>query len=143
MTPYRYPVPPHARLHLYSPVPAWFLTIWPTAQSKIMEVRGKTVNTIMQDLRFALRMLRKNPGFTTVAVLVLAIGIGASTAIFSVVDAVLLRLPYPNAARLVAIQDNYANYGNVSISYPQYLYWKDQRQIFDHVITLSNGSATF
>ena len=100
------------------------------------------MNTIMQDLRFALRMLRKNPGFTTVAVLVLAIGIGASTAIFSVVDAVLLRLPYPNADRLVAIQDSYASYGNVTISYPQYLYWKDQRQIFDHVITLSNGSAT-
>jgi predicted permease len=96
----------------------------------------------MQDVRFALRMLRKNPGFTTVAVLVLAVGIGASTAIFSVVDAVLLRaLPYPNADRLVTIQDSYSNFGNVTISYPQYLYWKDQRQIFDHVFTLSSGSA--
>jgi putative ABC transport system permease protein len=106
-----------------------------------MEFDGKTVNSFVQDLRFALRMLRKNPGFTTVAVLVLAIGIGASTAIFSVVDAVLLRLPYPNADRLVAIQDSYADFGNVTISYPQYLYWKNQRQIFDHVITLSQGSA--
>jgi putative ABC transport system permease protein len=96
----------------------------------------------MQDARFALRMLRKNPGFTTVAILVLATGIGATTAIFSVVDAVLLRaLPYPNAERLVTIQDSYSNFGNVTISFPQYLYWKDQRQIFDHVFTLSSGSA--
>jgi putative ABC transport system permease protein len=101
------------------------------------------MNSFMQDLRFAVRVLRKNPGFTTVAVLVLAIGIGASTAIFSVVDAVLLRaLPYPNADRLVTIQDSYSSYGNVSISFPQYLYWKDQRQIFDHVITVSNSSAS-
>src|SRR5262245_36738731 len=96
----------------------------------------------MQDLRFALRMLRKNPGFTTVAVLVLAVGIGASTAIFSVVDAVLLRaLPYPNADRLVVIRDRYQEIGNVPISYPQYLYWKDQHQIFDHVITQYESSA--
>jgi putative ABC transport system permease protein len=97
---------------------------------------------LVQDLRFALRMLRKNLGFAIVAVLVLAIGIGASTAIFSVVDAVLLRaLPFPDADRLVAIQDSYSSFGNVPVSYPQYLYWKDQRQIFEHVITASNGSA--
>jgi putative ABC transport system permease protein len=101
------------------------------------------MNSVLQDLRFAVRVLRKNPGFTTVAVLVLAIGIGASIAIFSVVDAVLLRsLPYPNANRLVAIQDSYPSFGNVPISFPEYLYWKDQRQIFDHVITASNGSAS-
>lgn len=95
-----------------------------------------------QDVRFALRMLRKNPGFATVAVLVLAVGIGANTAIFSFVDAVLLRpLPYPDADRLVVIQDSYPQYGNVPISYPQYLYWKDQRQVFDHVITQYEGTA--
>jgi putative ABC transport system permease protein len=100
------------------------------------------VDHFNQDVRFALRMLRKNPGFTSIAVLVLAVGIGANTAIFSFVDSVLLRpLPYPNADRLVVIEDTYQHVGNVPISYPQYLYWKDQHQIFDSVVTTRQGSA--
>jgi putative ABC transport system permease protein len=100
------------------------------------------VQSLLQDLRFALRMLRKNPGFTTVAVLVLAVGIGATTSIFSVVDAVLLRpLPYAGADRLVLVQNHYQNFGNTPTSYPQFLYWRDQRQIFEHVITSFSGAA--
>src|SRR5215472_6400294 len=96
----------------------------------------------MQDLRFALRVLRKNPGFALVAVLVLAIGIGASTAIFSIVDTVLLRpLPYPEANRLVFLENVYNNAGRTPISYPQYQFWRDQRQLFDQVITFFNSSA--
>ncbi|HZD95591.1 MAG TPA: ABC transporter permease [Candidatus Sulfotelmatobacter sp.] len=101
------------------------------------------METLYQDLRFALRVLRKNPGFAVVAVLVLAIGIGANTAIFSVVDTVLLRpLPYPQPERLVLLENVYKSIGNTPISYPQFQFWRDQRGIFDQVITYFYGSST-
>ncbi|HET9533135.1 MAG TPA: permease prefix domain 1-containing protein, partial [Blastocatellia bacterium] len=94
------------------------------------------VESVLHDLRYGLRMMRKYPGFTLVAVLTLALGIGANTAIFSVVDSVLLRqLPYPEAERLVFLWSTMNSQG-VPISgssMPDYREWRDQNRSFDGV----------
>ena len=92
------------------------------------------MDVFSQDLRYALRMLLKKPGFTAIAVLTLALGIGANTAIFSVVDAVLLRsLPYPNADRLVMLWSTMQAQGvpTSGSAMPDYREWRDQSQSFE------------
>src|SRR6185437_334394 len=87
--------------------------------------------SLMQDLRFALRMLRKSPGFTAVAVLTLALGIGANSAIFSFVYGILLApLPYKNPSRLIVLNETTPRVGMVSVSYPNFLDWRAQSREF-------------
>ena len=95
----------------------------------------------MNDLRIALRALRQNPGFTLVAVLTLALGIGANTTIFSVVSGILLRpLPYPSPERLVRVFES-RDGSHGSVSPPDYVDWRNQSDVFDGLATLNSGSS--
>jgi putative ABC transport system permease protein len=103
------------------------------------------LETIAQDLRYCSRMMSKNPGFTAVAVLTLALGIGANTAMFSAVDAVLIRpLPYLDAGRLVMIWDDTGQIGESKFfSTPaEWLEWRRQNTVFTDIAATQPGNET-
>jgi putative ABC transport system permease protein len=96
------------------------------------------VETCWQDLVYAARALRKSPSFTFVAVLTLALGIGANTAIFSVVYGVLLQpLPYRDSANLILLHETTPRVGTVSVSYPNFLDWRTQSTQFSQLVAVS------
>src|SRR5215472_14355692 len=104
------------------------------------ESRGvHMLDTFLQDARYSLRTMRKNPGFTLVAVLTLMLGIGANTAIFSVVNGVLLNpLPFPQPEQLVALHESKANFQRGSISYPNFRDWQKDNHTFS-AMAISRG----
>ena len=92
------------------------------------------MNTLWQDIRFAVRMLRKNWSVSAIVVVVLALGIGANTSIFSVVNAALLRpLPYADPDKLVRLSEDSPNVPQMSISYPNLLDWREQNKVFSGI----------
>jgi putative ABC transport system permease protein len=101
------------------------------------------MQTLWQDLRYGARMLRKNPGFTLIAVATLSLGIGANTAIFTVVNAVLLRpLSYPEPERIMRLAPDWPNASFRNASEPKFVFWRERSQSFDGVAaTIGIGSG--
>ena len=102
------------------------------------------METILQDLRYGVRMLAKSPGFTSIAILTLALGIGANTALFSVVNGVLLNpLAYPQSGQLVAIYGESTGFANAPINYMNFLDWQRDTQSFSSMAMYRNQDYNF
>jgi putative ABC transport system permease protein len=100
--------------------------------------RWPRVEDFVADARFAFRTLRKSPGFTAIVILTLALGIGANTAIFSVVYAVLLRpLPFRDASQLVVLRETTPKVGAVGVSYPNFVDWRAQSRTFSQMVDVT------
>jgi hypothetical protein len=102
------------------------------------------MGSVIRDLRFGARMLVKNPGFTLIAALTLALGIGMNTAIFSVVSAVLLRpLPYPEPDKLVMIFERRIREGSNhnAVALPDFLNWRARNHVFTNIAALIEFSV--
>jgi putative ABC transport system permease protein len=103
------------------------------------------METLLQDLRFAFRSLRKNPGFSSLAVLTLSLGIGAATAIFSVADGVLLEpLPYGNPDEVVTVWASWDNFPDKTwLSVPEFQLFHQENRALEDLALYQRGTATF
>ena len=99
---------------------------------------------MLEDLRFAFRQLLKHPGFTFIAIFALALGIGANTAIFSVVNAVLLRpLPYPDSEKIIVVRERSHNFEWGSVGYMNWLDWHAGQRSFDELALVRRENFNF
>src|SRR3954466_6405089 len=110
--------------------------------SRVMRWPAFGMETIVQDVAFALRQLRRNPGFTCTAIVTLALGICASVSIFAFVDAVLIKpLPYRNPSRLVALFETTPNGPGFHLSVPDYLDWRRLNTVFSGLDAFDSGES--
>ncbi|MGC4054819.1 MAG: ABC transporter permease [Paludibaculum sp.] len=114
-------------------------------KEKVRDARmGSTIETVLQDLHYAARVLRKSPGFTFFAVLTIALALGANAAIFSLVDGVLLKpTSYPDPERIVQIWEKPPGYLRNSVSGANYRDWARQSRSFTAMAAISGGSMSF
>ncbi len=100
------------------------------------------MRSFVDDLRYAFRQMMKSPGFAAVAIITLALGIGANTAVFSVIDAVMLRpLPYDRPETLIDAQSaGTQNPQASSVSYPDFFDWRAQNRTLDHLVSYHDNS---
>src|SRR5208282_3589331 len=102
------------------------------------------MQTVLEDLRYSLRQFRRSPGFTIVAGIALAIGIGANTAIFSVVNGVLLRpLPYPEPGRLMMVYETSREFTRSSVAYPNFPDWQRENHSFTDIAAFRGDDFNF
>ena len=106
--------------------------------------RAHRFESVRQDLKYAVRTLARSPGFAAVAILTLALGIGANTAIFSVVNGVLLRpLPFSDPGTIVWLEEHQPERGrSMSIAWPNFVDWKEQNRTLSHLVAFSAGPTT-
>lgn len=105
--------------------------------------RTKAMDAIVQDIRYGLRTILRSPGFACVAILTLALGIGANTAMFSVVDGVLLEsLPYPEPEELVDVRERRQDGGTMSVAWLNFVDWREQNSVFDEVFAYTAFATT-
>ncbi len=111
---------------------------WQTVRGILRSAPREHLDVLAQDLAYTLRVLRRSPGFTATAVVTLALGVGANSAIFSVVDAVLLRpLPVTDPDRLAVILEQRSSGMNHNLSYPDYVDYRDRNPVFTSLIACS------
>ncbi|HEU4893788.1 MAG TPA: ABC transporter permease [Vicinamibacterales bacterium] len=109
-------------------------------RSRPLNILARTVT----DMRYGTRQLLKAPGFTLVAILTLAVGIGATSAIFSVVNGVMLRpLPYPEPEGIVRVIEVLPQYGRFAVAPANFLDWRDRNQVFERIAAYTTGNDTF
>ncbi len=114
------------------------------AQERSREMWGWSwLEALLQDVRYGLRQLRRNPGFTAVGILTLALGIGANTAMFSVIDAVLLQpLPYVHPSQLVSVRQPLSHAPDAKVSYPNFFDWRSQNHVFSSISAYRESDIT-